>query len=75
MRDFECGVCDAWIAFLACGNIMGWAGTSTMAAVKDMGHQVAAGIQVALTASTQGSPQKGDGDKGGGLGGYRREYS
>ena len=49
--------------------------TSTAAAVKDMGHQVAAGIQAALSASTQGSPQKGDGDKGGGLGGYGREYS
>ena len=48
---------------------------STAAAVKDMGHQVAVRIQAALTASTQGSPRNGEGDKGGGLGGYGREYS
>ena len=40
--------------------------TSTAAVVKDMGHQVAAGIQAALTASTQGSPRKGEGNNGGG---------
>ena len=49
--------------------------TSMAAVVKDMGHQVAAGIQAALTASTQGSPRKGEGNNGGGLWGYGREYS